>query len=351
VQDKKSAGDRRSGNQGSGFATIPQRATIDGFPELLQSVAIAETMEGIIFSVAMTLRRSLTRFFATAQPPTLTHRFTQIGLVITFLFVALAFLSPSLQAIGWLQNPGEFLGNPPQVPPSAQHWFGTTRLGYDVFSRTVFGAQAALQVVVLATALSLMIGVPLGMVSGYLGGKLDRVLLFLMDTLYTLPGLLLSVTLAFVVGRGVVNAAIALSISYVPQYFRVVRNHTVSVKTELFIEAAQAIGASTSTILSRYLFLNVVQSVPVLFTLNAADAILTLGGLGFLGLGLPEETPEWGNDLRQALDGLATGGIWWTALFPGLAMTLMVVGLSLLGEGLNDLIDPKLRVRSTETLP
>lgn len=211
-----------------------------------------------------------------------------------------------------------------------------------MLSRTLFGSQAALQVVILATALSLVIGVPLGLVSGYLGGRLDRVLLFLMDTIYTLPGLLLSVTLAFVVGRGILNAAIAISIAYIPQYYRVVRNHTVSVKTELFIEAAQAMGASTWTVLSRYLFFNVIQSVPVLFTLNAADAILTLGGLGFLGLGLPEQVPEWGHDLRQALEALPTG-VWWTTLFPGLTMTLMVVGLSLLGEGLNEFVNPRLR--------
>jgi peptide/nickel transport system permease protein len=209
-----------------------------------------------------------------------------------------------------------------------------------VFSRTLFGSQAALKVVLLATLMSLVVGVPLGMLSGYLGGWADRILLFLMDTLYTLPGLLLSVTLAFVVGRGILNAAIALSIAYVPQYYRVVRNQTVSVKTELFIEAAQAMGASTDRILTRYLFWNVIQSVPVLFTLNAADAILILGSLGFLGLGLPEATPEWGYDLRQALDALPTG-IWWTALFPGLTMTLMVTGLSLLGEGLNEWLNPR----------
>jgi peptide/nickel transport system permease protein len=268
--------------------------------------------------------------------PPLTRWLTHIGLGITLLFVALALLAPLFQSVGWLQDPTEFLDNLPQQPPSAQHWFGTTQLGYDVFSRTVFGTQAAWQVLILATGLSLVLGVPLGLVSGYLGGKLDRALLFVMDTIYTLPGLLLSVTLAFVVGRGVLNAAIALSIAYIPQYYRLVRNQTVSTKTELFVEAAQATGASTGRILTRYLLLNVVQSVPVLFTLNAADAILTLGGLGFLGLGLPEETPEWGYDLKQALDGLATGGIWWTALFPGLAMTTMVTGLSLLGEGLGE---------------
>jgi peptide/nickel transport system permease protein len=264
------------------------------------------------------------------------------GAFITVCFIVVAIFAPTLQAWGWLRDPLESLTNPIHQPPSGEYWFGTTRQGYDVFSRTLFGTRAALQVVILATAMSVFVGVPLGMVSGYLGGRLDQALLFFMDTIYTLPGLLLSVTLAFVVGRGVINAAIALSIAYVPQYYRVVRNHTVSIKTELFIEAAQAMGASTWTVLSRYLFLNVIQSVPVLFTLNAADAVLVLGGLGFLGLGLPDQTPEWGSDLRQALDALPTG-IWWTALFPGLALTTLVVGLSLVGEGLNEFVNPLLR--------
>jgi peptide/nickel transport system permease protein len=284
----------------------------------------------------------LPQFLRFAERRNLSMYLMAVGLVMTIFFILIAIFAPSLQAWGWLQDPTASLINPIHEPPGAKYWFGTNRQGYDVLSRTVFGSQAALKVVILATALSMFIGVPLGLISGYLGGKLDRVLLFLMDTIYTLPGLLLSVTLAFVVGRGVLNAAIALSISYIPQYYRVVRNHTASVKHELFIEAAQALGASTNTVLSRYLFLNVIQSVPVLFTLNAADAILILGGLGFLGLGLPEQTPEWGQDLRQALDALPTG-IWWTALFPGLAMTLMVVGLSLVGEGLSELINPRWR--------
>ena len=285
------------------------------------------------------------QFLRFSQRPSLSMQLMAVGLIITIFFVLIAILAPTFQAWGWLQNPTESLSNPIHEPPGAKYWFGTSSQGYDVFSRAVFGSQAALRVVILATTLSLIIGVPLGLVSGYLGGTIDRVLLFFMDTIYTLPGLLLSVTLAFVVGRGVLNAAIALSISYIPQYYRVVRNHTASVKNELFIEAAQAMGASTNRILSRYLFLNVIQSVPVLFTLNAADAILILGALGFLGLGLPEQTPEWGQDLRQALNALPTG-IWWTALFPGLAMTSMVVGLSLLGEGLSEFINPRFRQRS-----
>jgi peptide/nickel transport system permease protein len=275
---------------------------------------------------------------------TLSTQLLMLGLTITASFVAIAIFAPLFQAVGWLQDPQDLLGS--QMPPynqinqapSWQHWFGTSREGYDVFSRTLFGTQAALQVVILATLMSLLIGVPLGMVSGYLGGNLDRVLLFVMDTIYTLPGLLLSVTLAFIVGKGVVNAAIALSISYIPQYYRVVRNQTASLKTQMFVEAAQALGASTQHVLQKYLLANVVQSVPVLFTLNAADAILVLGGLGFLGLGLPDEVAEWGHDLKQALPALSTG-IWWTTLFPGLALSLLVTGLSLLGEGLSELMN------------
>ncbi len=265
-----------------------------------------------------------------------------VGIIITVFFILLALSATLLQNINLIQDPLESLANPIHQAPNEIYWWGTTGQGYDVFARTIFGSQAAFKVVILATGLSLITGVPLGLISGYFGGKLDKILLFFMDTIYTLPGLLLSVTLAFVVGRGILNASIALSISYIPQYYRVVRNHTTSVKTELFIEAAQAMGANPRRILTKYLFFNVIQSVPVLFTLNAADAILILGGLGFLGLGLPEDVPEWGYDLRLALDGLPTG-IWWTALFPGLAMTTMVTGLSLLGEGLSEFFQPRYR--------
>ncbi|MGD1713981.1 ABC transporter permease [Dapis sp. BLCC M172] len=290
----------------------------------------------------MTSIFSRVKFFNLSSKPSISMQMMWVGLIITILFILIAIFAPLLENLGLLQDPQEFLSNPIHQPPSFKHWFGTSRQGYDIFSRTLFGAQVAWQVVILATLLSLIIGVPLGMVSGYLGGRIDKILIFFMDTVYTLPGLLLSITLAFVVGKGILNAAIALSIAYIPQYYRVVRNHTVSVKTELFIEAARAMGANTWRVLTRYLFLNVIQSVPVLFTLNAADAVLVLGGLGFLGLGLPPEIAEWGNDLRLALDALPTG-IWWTAFFPGCTLTLMVVGLSLLGEGLNEFVNPKFR--------
>ena len=263
----------------------------------------------------------------------LSTRMARWGLVIVGIYVVIALLTPALVALGWLPDANAGLTNPIYAPPTLDHWCGTDRLGRDVCMRTMAGSGVALQVVLLAVGLALLVGVPLGMVSGYLGGAVDRGLVLLMDTLYTLPVLLLSVVLAFLLGKGIPNAAAALCVVYVPQYFRVVRNQTAQVKSELFVEAARTLGAGPVWILRRYLFRNVITSVPVLLTLNAADAVLVLGGLGFLGLGLPETVPEWGGDLNLALAAVPTG-VWWTALFPGLAMFILVLGLSFLGEGI-----------------
>jgi len=267
------------------------------------------------------------------QPRDLSGRMARWGLVIVLVYGLLAVATPLLIQLGVLPDPNAGLENPIYAAPSLGHWCGTDRLGRDVCVRTLAGSGVALQVVLLAVITALLIGVPLGMLSGYLGGWLDRILVLLMDTLYTLPVLLLSVVLAFLLGRGLPNAAAALCVVYIPQYFRVVRNQTAQVKAELYVEAAQSLGAGPLWILRRYLLRNVITSVPVLLTLNAADAVLVLGGLGFLGLGLPEAIPEWGADLQQALTALPTG-IWWTALYPGLAMFVLVLGLSFLGEGL-----------------
>ncbi len=190
---------------------------------------------------------------------------------------------------------------------------------------------------------------PLGIVSGYYGGWLDRVLVLIMDAIYAFPSFLLAIVFSFlltdIIGGSVLAVSLSLTAIYVPQYFRVVRNTTVSAKEATYVEAARAIGAGDGVIMRRYLFGNVVQSVPVLGTLNAADAILTLAGLGFLGLGIQStDAAEWGHDLNRALSD-AGSGIWWTGLFPGLAIVLLVTGLTLVGEGLNETLNPTLRVR------
>ncbi len=261
----------------------------------------------------------------------------RLGVLILFIYIAIAIFTPVFVSLGIVSD-GEFgLENPIFAPPSLDHWCGTDRLGRDVCIRTLSGSSVALQVVFLAISLSVAIGLPLGIFSGFLGGFLDRVLVLLMDTLYTVPVLLLSVVMAFLLGRGILNAAIALCVVYIPQYFRLVRNQTAQVKSELYVDSARAIGAGPIWIVRKYLFQNVITSVPVLLTLNAADAVLVLGGLGFLGLGLPESIPEWGADLNMALIAIPTG-IWWTSLFPGLAMFILVIGLSFIGEGLETLM-------------
>lgn len=268
------------------------------------------------------------------RPRSLSARLAKVGVWLVIIYCLVALLTGPLIHFGFLSNPNVGLDNPIYAQPSWSHLCGTDRFGRDVCSRTLAGAGVALQVVVSALLVALIIGVPLGMLSGYLGGYVDRLLVLLMDTLYTLPVLLLSVVLAFLLGKGLPNAAAALCVVYVPQYFRVVRNQTASVKAELFVDAAKSLGAGPLWIMRHYLLRNVITSVPVVLTLNAADAVLVLGGLGFLGLGLPDNIPEWGADLQQALTALPTG-IWWTALYPGLAMFVLVLGLSFLGEGID----------------
>jgi len=271
------------------------------------------------------------------------------GAAITGFFVVLAIFAPWIApyAFDQYQSGGERF--PKLGHPSHVHPFGTTVQSSDVLARVIWGAQTELKVVALALVLALSVGVSLGLVSGYFGGKLDRVLVLVMDALFAFPYLLLAIVIAFLlsstVGSGVVSAAIAITVVYIPQYFRVVRNHVISVREETYVEAARALGAGPFTIMRRYVFFNVVQNVPVIATLNAADAILTLAGLGFLGYGIqPTDAAEWGYDIQRALSD-ATSNIWWTGLFPGLAIVLLVTGMTLLGEGLNETINPVLRKR------
>jgi peptide/nickel transport system permease protein len=277
------------------------------------------------------------------------------GIVITLVFVVLALFASVISPYEFDEyrtSAGDRFGK--QQHPSADHPFGTNVLGTDVLARVIFGARTALEVVILAVFFSLAVGLPLGLVSGYYGGRLDRVLVLIMDSLFAFPYLLLAIVVAFLlsdkIGRGVFTAAIAISVVYIPQYFRVVRNHVISVREESYVEAARALGAKPRTVIGRYVLQNVIQNVPVIATLNAADAILTLAALGFLGYGIqPTDAAEWGYDLQRAIAD-AGAGIWWTGLFPGLAIVTLVTGLTLLGEGLNDVLNPVLRRRAIQAV-
>ena len=207
------------------------------------------------------------------------------GLAIVAIFVVMAVFASLLAPYGFNADAAGGHQFVTLQAPSAQHWFGTTVGGEDVLSRVIFGAQTALEVIVLAVALSLVVGVPLGLLSGYFGGWLDRVLVLIADALFSFPSLLLAIVIDISVSNGsssknagILSAAVAITVVYVPQYFRVVRNATVAAREEPYVEAARALGASPLAIMTRYVFGNVVQTVPVIATLNAGDAILTLAG-------------------------------------------------------------------------
>jgi peptide/nickel transport system permease protein len=271
------------------------------------------------------------------------------GIAIVLFFLILAIFAPLIAPYGFAQSSSGGVDFPQQAPPSGAHLFGTTVQSTDVLSRVIWGARTEIEVVIVAVFFSLSIGVPLGLLSGYVGGKLDRGLVLVMDALFAFPYLLLAIVIAFLLsdklGQGIITAAVAITIVYIPQYFRVVRNHVISVREEPYVEAARALGAKRRTIIGRYVFFNVIQNVPVVATLNAADAILTLAALGFLGYGIqPTQAAEWGYDVQRAISD-AGAGIWWTGLFPGLAIVLLVTGFTLVGEGLNDILNPLIRYR------
>jgi len=218
---------------------------------------------------------------------------------------------------------------------------GTDNLGRDITSRLTWGARTVLGVAISSALLSSLIGIPLGLISGFVGGKLDRGLSLVMDSIYSFPGLLLAVALAAMLGPSLVNVAIAISVVYIPTFYRVVRGQVLSAKEDLYIEAARSLGATRTSILRRYIFPNVIPSVVVVFSLNIADAILTAAGLTFIGLGLPPDVPDWGYDLSKGHQFLVSGS-WWMITWPGLLIALVAAGFSLLGEGLSEILNPRL---------
>ncbi|MET0784555.1 MAG: ABC transporter permease [Leifsonia flava] len=274
------------------------------------------------------------------------------GLVLMAIFVLTAIFAPLLAPYKYNQLRADGVAFGAQQPPSAEHLLGTTVGGYDVFSRVIWGAQTAILVIVLAVVFSIFIGVFLGLVSGYFGGWPDRLLVVVCDAIYAFPSLLLAIVLSIVIsgGRsslwgGILAAALSITVVYIPQYFRVIRAETVRIKAEAYVESARVLGASNTRVMFRHVLRNATRSLPLLITLNSSEAVLTLAGLGFIGFGIePTAAAEWGYDLNKAISDV-TSGIWWTALFPGLAIVLTVLGITLVGESLNDLADPRLRGR------
>jgi peptide/nickel transport system permease protein len=264
---------------------------------------------------------------------------TFIGAMILIFFIILAIFSPQIAPYDPTQRVGRAL-----TPPNDQFIFGTDNLGRDVLSRVIYGARIALMIAFIAVAIAAGIGVPLGLISGFIGGPLDRTLTLIMDAIYSFPGLILAIAIAAVLGPGIINISISIAVVYTPTYFRVIRNQVSSVKSELYVEAAKALGAKNSEILLKYIFPNVLPSIVVVLSMNLADAIMTEAGLSFLGLGIAPPTPDWGFDLSNG-QRFVLSRAWWGLLFPGIAIITVVLGFSMFSEGLNELLNPTIRER------
>jgi peptide/nickel transport system permease protein len=261
-----------------------------------------------------------------------------LGAIIVTAVVVMTIISP------WIvpYDPNKInVSKQPLSPPNFQFPFGTDNLGRDMFSRVVSGGGVMLQVAIVSVIVCLIIGVPLGLFSSHTGGLIDRFISLIMDSVYAFPGLILAIALTVVLGRGVINMAISIAVVYVPSYFRVIRSQVLSIKEMSYVEAANAAGAKKRTVLLRYILPNVVPSIAVVATVNFADAILTAAGLTFIGMGMPADIPDWGWDLTNGRN-LLPSGAWWVITFPGLLIILLALGFTLMGEGLSELLSPKL---------
>jgi peptide/nickel transport system permease protein len=252
----------------------------------------------------------------------------------------------ALMALGapWLspRDPIRTAARDALQPPGARFVLGSDQFGRDVASRVLHGARVSLTVGLIAVSIAVALGAPLGLVSGYYGGRLDGLIMRVMDVLLAFPGILLALAIVSVLTPGLTNVMIAVGLSAVPTYARLVRASVLSARENLYVEAARALGGRDLGILTRYILPNVVAPLIVTATLGLGTAILSAAALGFLGLGSQPPQPEWGRMLSEGRDYLREA--WWISTFPGLGIMLTVLAMNLLGDGLRDVLDPRLQV-------
>ena len=225
--------------------------------------------------------------------------------------------------------------------PSARHWFGTDEVGNDVYTQVILGARVSLKVGLIITVVAALIGVPLGVIAGYLGGVVGETIMRVTDLFLSVPGLVLALAIVGALGPGIVNAMIALSLVWWPGYVRLVQGKTLALRSEVFVEAARAVGTGRLRIVFVHILPNCLSPITVKASMDMGLAILAAASLGFIGLGAQPPTPEWGAMISHGRNYLPTW--WWYSAFPGLFIYLTVLGFNLLGDGLRDILDPKSR--------
>ncbi|MFP3952602.1 MAG: ABC transporter permease [Candidatus Acetothermia bacterium] len=259
-----------------------------------------------------------------------------VGLVVVLIFIIVSIFASYIAPY----DPITYRSAPRLSPPSVAHPMGTDQLQRDVLSRVLNGARAPLIVAFASIALSLSVGTILGLISGYIGSFIDRVLSVTMDALYSFPSIILAIVLVAVLEPGVDTMIFAISIVYIPTYFRVTRSEVLTIREETFVEAVNAMGASGFRILFKHIAPNVVNAIMAISSFNIADAILTEASLSYLGYGLPPPTPDWGFDIQNGQKFLQSG-YWWLVTFPGIMIIILSLGFGLVGEGVSDLLNPK----------
>jgi len=263
---------------------------------------------------------------------------TIIGLAMVSAVVLMTVAAPWISP----RDPNEIGTGPVLANPSWSFPLGTNHMGQDMLSRLIWGGSTMLQVAMLSVLVCLAVGVPVGLLSSYAGGLVDKSTSLAMDSIYAFPGLVLAIAIAAMLGPGVVNMSLSIAVVYVPSYYRIVRSQVLSIKELPYVEAARTLGAPGRSTLLRYILPNVLPSVVAVATINFADAILTAAGLTFVGLGLSISTPDWGWDLTFGRR-LLPSGAWWVIAFPGLMIVILAMGFALVGEGLSELLNPKLQ--------
>jgi len=268
----------------------------------------------------------------------LRQRGATVGIVVLGCLAVLAVAAPRLSP----RDPIKTAPREALEPPGARYLLGSDQYGRDVLSRVLHGARISLLIGFIAVSIAVALGTPMGLVAGYHGGRLDAVLMRVIDVMLAFPGILLALAIVSVLTPSLTHLMVAVGLAAVPTYARLVRGSVLSARENLYVEAARAIGCRDALVLARYVLPNVVAPIIVTATLGMGTAILSAAALSFLGLGSQPPEPEWGRMLSEGRDYLREA--WWISTFPGLGIMLTVLAMNLLGDGLRDVLDPRLKV-------